>query len=232
MRFTFTGQDKELTCLQDKRYINRCKLIYKALIDKIISLDYLYLGTYTAGFETQNRAGEDCYAHIHIRFKSTNLVASMRRQIKRYLEEQWDQDTQGNHAMMFKHKPPERGDDIFFQYCLKQDPNPLYGGIPRTNFEILKQASRSSYAVAVQVAQSKLDKKDNADTLFLKVIEKIKRSHPDNNISCRQILVSFIQHYQDELKPINRTTIEGYTITAQLHLGLLSPEDLADTWRY
>lgn len=231
-RFTFSGQDKELSCLQDKNFIGRCKTIYKRLIEHLSKLDYFYQGKYTSGFETMNKAGEQCYAHIHLRFRSQKNTQSMRRTIKRYLSETYDEDTHGNKAMMFK-GVVERDLDKFWRYPLKQSLRAeLCGGFTLEQLQHMHQVAKDSYQTVVQVNQQKMDRKDNNDTIFQRVISKIIKKYPDNNFSQKEVASEFINTYVEEDRPINRSVIEGYVTNAMIKVGKKSVEDVLRDWGY
>jgi len=102
LRFTFSNQDKDLACLEDKQFISRCKVIHKNVIKEFLKLQYIYEDRYTSGFETHNKKGETCPAHFHLIFYSTKNTETMRRKVKRYLNDVYDQEVVGNKALMFK----------------------------------------------------------------------------------------------------------------------------------
>lgn len=230
LRFTFSNQDKELTQLQDKNFINRCKAIHKRLVEKLKEMDYYHRNKFTSGFEVMNKAGEQCKAHIHLRFYSTKNTQSMRRTIKRYLGDTYDEDTTGNQAMMFKGILVKNKEE-FWRYPLKQNLNPLVcGGFTKQELEIMHEVAKESYMKVVQVNQTKLDNKDKTDTLFQRVFIKLKKNTDIK--SSRDIAKVFIQTYIEEDRPVNQQTINGYVINAMIKLDLMNVEELLNTWGY
>lgn len=231
LRFTFSNQDKDLTQLQDKNFINRCKVIHKRLVDKLKEMDYYHRNKYTSGFEVMNKAGEQCKAHIHLRFYSTKQTQSMRRTIKRYLGDTYDEDTTGNQAMMFKGILVKNKDE-FWRYPLKQNLNAnVCGGFTKQELEVMHEIAKESYMKVVQVNQTKLDNKDKTDTLFQRVFIKLKKS-PDTTKNARDIAKVFIQHYIEEDRPVNQQTINGYVINAMVKLDLMNIDELLNKWGY
>lgn len=228
-RFTFSNQDKELTCLNDKAFTRRCHLMHRALINHMYKNGYFYMGKYTSGFEILNKLGEHCKAHIHIHFKSNNIKESMNRTIKRYLVDEWEQQYLGNSTYSFKPKHV-RCDDEFYQYPLKQtlDYN-VCAGFTRDQLDFMHEVAKTSYAKVCQVAQAKEDKRDKDDSLFLRVLAICKKK---NDYSKRAICLTFIQYYREEKKPINRTVIDGYVLLAMLEMNLITEDDLLDKWGY
>ena len=227
-RFTFSGQDKDLKCLEDNQFLSRCKLIHRSFISKLHETGYVYLGKLTTGFEVRNKAGENCKAHFHVSFRSKYIKQSMNRTFKRYLEGSWDQEYLGNHCYSFKEQHI-RCEDEFWRYPLKQSLNKqLCRGFTEEKLEHLHEVAKESYAKVCQVHQSKLDKKDNPDTLFLKVIYKIKKL-PELPKNAREIAKHFVLHYKDNNLPINGVTIKGYVTLAMLQLDILSVDDYIST---
>lgn len=228
LRFTFSEQDKELDCLNDKSFINRCKAIHRNLIQELRKLDYMYEDKYTSGFETQNRKGETCPAHFHLIFYSIKNSESMRRKIKRYLADTYDQEVVGNKAMMFK---PQivRSKTELWRYPLKQSLNlALCNGFTEDELCIMHECAKESYLKTVQINQAKADKSDTSDTLFSRVMNKIQKSEDDTKKSSAQIAKHFIELYIEEDRPINLTVIRGYVMNASVKLGLITIDDIVN----
>ena len=227
-RFTFSDQDKELKCLEDSSFINRCKLIHRSFVSKLMETGYVYLGKLTSGFEVRNKAGENCKAHMHISFKSKYVKQSMNRTFKRYLEGTWEQEYLGNACYSFKEQHI-RCEDEFWRYPLKQSFNKnLCRGFNDDKLEVFHQVAKESYAKVCQVHQSKLDKKDTPDTLFLKVIHNIKKL-PILPKNAREIARHFVIYYKEHNLPINNVTIKGYVTLAMLHLDIMTVDEYIDT---
>ncbi len=228
-RFTFSDQDKDLECLNNQTFIARCKIIHRSLINKLSQNQYFYFDKFTSGFEVRNKAGENCKAHIHIAFRSTHIKQSMNRTIKRFLTEEWDQDYIGNQCYSFKEQHV-RNEEEFWRYPLKQGLNRhLCRGFSEDKLKQLHEVAKESYAKVCQVHQAKMDKKDKDDTLFLRVLSKIKKT---NDTSKRAIAKHFYLHYIEEDKPVNRQVIEGYVLNALVKLNLITIDELLDKHGY
>lgn len=232
LRFTFSDQDKELKCLEDKQFIARCKTIFQGLIQKLADNGYYHKSQFIGGFETKNRAGETCKAHVHLRFYSTRISSTIRRTIKRFLKETYDQSTHGNTALMFKPKVV-RDRMEFLRYPLKQGLNLRYcGGYKKEELEAMYQTAADSYLKTVQVNQAKLDKMDKSDTLFLRVLEVLKKDieKNGNKKTPRDIYKEYLNVYVEENRPVNEATIKGYAINAMIQLKMMSIDQLLDKW--
>lgn len=230
LRFTFSNQDKELTCLNSKSFISRCKLIHTTLVQKLIP--YMHRQQYTSGFEVRNKAGDNCKAHIHVCFKSTDIKNTIDKAIKRHLVDVYDEDVVGNKCKMFKEWTQLRDENEYWRYPIKQTYDPLKcGGFSKSFLETQHEIAKTSYAKTVQVNQSKMDKRDNSDTLFLRVMNKMTKA-PIQPTNPRQIASYFVQFYIDEDRPLNKTVIQGYVTLAAVKLQLKTQDALLDEWGY
>jgi len=229
MRFTFSNQDNDLKCLQDKSFISRCKSIHRAIINYMLDGGYIFECKYTSGFETLNKAGENVRAHIHVRFQTTTVTSNLRRRIKEFIERTFDESTKGNPAFMFKTLCVRSYSD-FYQYPLKScGTNHICNGFSDTELEILQTSAIAYFNKTVQVRQNKMDKADASNTRFEKALENCKKLNADTIRKCQLIL---IQLYKEENGSINQTTIIGYANNIALQLGIITPEELLDKWGY
>lgn len=229
-RFTFSDQDKELKCLEDKNFISSCKRLHKRTLMKFLNSQYIHQNKYTSGFEIRNKNGENCKAHFHLCFFSKRVKQTMVRTIKRFLQDE-DQDTTGVQCYYFKEYTPLDNLDKFWRYPLKQNLNlNCCGGHPQDYLEQQHAIAKESYAIRVQVNQAKLDKKDNLDTLFQRVFSKIKKTDLPKN--AKNIAKIFIETYIEEDRPINRQTIQGYVLNTEVKLGLTTPDQILTEWGY
>lgn len=229
LRFTFSDQDKELNCLQDKQFIARCKAIHRNLIQELRKLDYMYQDRYTSGFETKNKKGETTRAHFHLVYYSVKNSDSMRRKIKRYLADTYDQEVNGNKALMFK---PQivRSKTELWRYPIKQHFDPsLCNGFASDELKIMHECAKESYLKTVQINQAKADKADDSDTLFQRVLAKIQKSGDDTPKSSAQIARHFVALYVEEDRPINTQVIKGYVMNASIKLGLTTIDDIVNS---
>ena len=118
--------------------------------------------------------------------------------------------------------------DKYWRYPIKQEYNPkLCFGHDPEYLEIQHQVARESWNIACEINQSKSDKKDTPDTLFQRALELLKKKDSKN---IQEITKTIIQLYVDEERPLNKSTIQGYAITAAVKLGTLSVDQLADQW--
>lgn len=226
-RFTFSDQDKELKCLDNKQFIGRCKSIHRVLINKMSDNGYFYLDKFTSGFETMNKLGESCKAHIHIRFQSTKVKESMNKTIKSLLKDDYSQDYLGNKCYSFK-PTHVRDEEEFWRYPLKQslDTN-VCRGFSTAKLTHMHEVAKDSWFKTCQVNLAKRDKRDKDDTLFLRCLADCKKNNDNTE---RAITKTMLRRYREEMRPINRQVIQGYAKNAMLDLNVISEDELLDTW--
>lgn len=223
MRFTFSGQDKELTQLLDKTFIGRCKLIHKSLIDYMLKNQYIYKSKFTSGFETQSTSGENCKAHLHLRFYTSCVVASIRRTIKEYLKRTFEEETHGNASFMFKPAIP-RDDDDFFGYCLKWSRG-IVGGISSTEHDRLCSVGKSILERQIQKHQEKMDKMDKTDTLN----ERIKAHLRKHNIKTKnEICLAILEFNKLEDRNFTYDNIIGKCNLLMCQLDIITNQEFLD----
>lgn len=226
-RLTFSGQSKDLKELEDKTFINMCTQRAQFFVKRCIESSYFT--KCTGAIEMLDKRGENCSLHFHLRFYSNKVTQSLRKTFKRWLEEDYDQDTRGNKNFMFK-ATVVRDKNHFFEYLLKQNlNNKLCYGFAQQQLEEMHRVAKASYYKVVQVNQQKMDNRDNSDTLFQRVMLKLKKT---TNLKTRDIARIFIETYVEEERPINHTTIQGYVTNASLKLGIMSIDELMDKWGY
>jgi len=216
-RFTFTEQTKEHDYEKD---LPRFKSIARNVASKF--LEHYTINKMTGGMETLNKKGERTYAHMHLHFDAIENKESMARLIKRYLQETFEQHTTGVKAFSFKPDVVRNMDD-FYRYPLKQNlDKQLCYGYTEQELSNMHEIAKSSFEKVVQVNQAKLDKSDNSDTLFERLIIYLDSK---NDIKKTPLLIHATKFYVEENKPINKRTIEGYVDTYMLKKQYISYEE-------
>lgn len=220
MRLTFSLQDKNLTCLEDKAFRNNCFRISKCIIEDLKTL--CYFNKYTGGIEEMNKCGDTCKMHLHLRYETlcSTKVEDQRKTVKTKLERDYNQDTKGNSNFMMKRIAIDYYDD-YFQYPLKQKLNKsLCGGFSEDQLIKWHEAAKSCFIKTMEVNQAKKVKREDNDTLFERVFQKCK--------DCKnewEIANEFLDYYMENNKPINTQIIKGYVLTASLKNGILKKKD-------
>lgn len=221
-RFTFSNQDKELKCLADKEFISRCKHIQQQIVNKIVEMEYAHKQQITSGFEVMTKEGESCKAHSHYRFYTTKVVANIRRIIKDWIANTYDEDTRGNAAFMFKGKVARSRQD-WFSYALKQGLRiRCQHGFSTQEINILAGIGKGIQLKSIQVAQNKMDKRDSRDSLFERAYNLIEKKGLTDLL---QIQIFLTEFYVEEGRGLNFQTIQGYSHTARIKLKVITAEE-------
>jgi hypothetical protein len=220
-RFTFSEQDKTHEYADQ---IPRWKVITKNLIDKLLNL--YKITALTGGVETLNKDGERTWCHCHIHFDAIENKETILRAIKRYLVDTYDQTAVGVKCISLKPEAMLRSYDEFYRYPLKQSLNKkLCYGFDDTRLDHMHEVAKDCYLKVQQVRQAKLDKSDNSDTLFERLILYLdKTSLEKNDTSKLSLLISATRFYVEENKPLQRNTIQGYVDNYMLKKQLITYE--------
>ena len=221
MRFTFSGQDKELECLKDKQFIARAKSIHKQILNYMLDHEYIYRNRYTSGFETRSTTGDTCKAHIHIRFYTTCVVQHIRRTVKDFITKTYDEDTTGNKNFMFKAKTP-RDINEYMGYPTKWGLNEkLCGGYSSEKLQLLHNVGKAILQRSIQQNQNKMDKRDETDSLF----ERLKNICVKNKDTTKSsVELAIVKLYVEEQRNLNRQAVSDKANTLLLSMGILTPQ--------
>lgn len=225
-RYTFGGQTNTTIHDPSRCITSTMKAIYGGLIEIIKP----FATQLTSGFERFNSLGAPTYFHIHIHFTSKNLKDTIRKKIDRYLDKE-GQPHSGIKTICLK---PEAfyTEQKFFQYPFKQYTSDFTNrtrtavyskGYSLDQLNVYRAASHSSWLISLEVNSNK-DNKDNQDTLFLRATQKVKELPVQKSL--RLIQKTLIQLYREENRPINLTTIQGYSYTLGLQFNVIDEDYL------
>lgn len=224
-RFTFSDQTNEHDYIEDKSRTSKWLFIAKKIKSEIFEK---YSGDkVTGGIEYLNKLGEYTNAHFHCHFYSVSTRDTIAKQLRRILEQIFDQDTKGI-KRFYLTADVAREDAKFWRYPLKQGLNEsLCSGFSKEKLEQMHTVAAESWQTVVQISQAKADKRDNSDTLFERALCEIKKK---NLKTKKEITTEFISFYVVEKRPVNRQTITGYVLLYMLLENLISPDALASEW--
>lgn len=220
-RFTWTEQDEKFQYEDEKP---RWRSITKRLVEELLRL--YTITQLTCGMEYMSKRGEQCRAHIHIRFDTKATGPAIIRKIKRFLQK-YGQQTCGNKAFRFK-PAVVRNFDEFYRYPLKQNLDyKLCYGLTKDRLLHLHEVGKDSYSKTVEINQAKMDKMDSSDTMFQRLCIVLDKTLVTQKIP---LIIEALKFYVKERKPINRQTISGYIDTYMLMKGYISYEDYANKY--
>lgn len=196
------------------------------------------LSGYTAGFERLNKYGEPIAPHIHFNFQAEymdllNPKRSVRSWFQKYAEQhEFKLVGVASWTVQVFEEPQDPG--RWYRYPLKENPIPelcnyVCANDPSNNpcsiSCILAKDERlrsiEANIIAREKARNKIQLKDK---LFKFLDDSVDPSTPDKNIR-KVVWTTIVLWYQNEGKPINLSTCDGYTNLYLLHIGHLTRED-------
>lgn len=227
-RFTFEGQDENHDYEKDDKDF---QFTTNWFIDQF---QEYYLGKMTSGIEFLNSKGQPTWAHLHIHFSSKTKKDTIWKQIKRKWADDGFGNIVGNKQYSFKVETYVN-EEKFFRYPLKQGlqkswkaPNgrttARQFGFTDQELELMYEKAHDCYLISQEVSNAKQDRKDEADSLYDRLLEAYKKNPKNDEV---EILAMIFQFYQDEKRSININTCKGYVNNIMLDAKLITPLDLA-----
>lgn len=216
----FDLSDTENPTTESRRF---CKRIIKEIISKND------LACYSCGYELLNKYGETTKAHYHFVFEddSGKTKDAIRKQIIRF-SEKLGHKLRGN--AMYSLGQDEEPDDInrWLRYSHKQsqegDKPFTWGNKFPSDFNYAEQqklAIEEFKRTSSQLVKNR-DKIAEKETFYDKIVKYLEEKGLKD---LKSIHIAIQQFYIQEKKPINYSTVDGYTITYMLSNQLMSPEE-------
>ena len=209
------------------RNAERCRRAIKALIRNY------QLREYSTGTEQLNKYGEPCDPHIHFNFIADIDRVNPKRCIQDWLRRyfiQLDVELKGNKQWSLQMVEEPKDFDRWFRYPLKEGPDYRltkkegWSEEDRSSFDELCHLARIERKDAVAANVLRREKLRNKDQFKQKMYDFIKEQDLQN--PCKEAIWCWIfEYYRKIEKPINFTTIEGYTNLWLADHGYLAARD-------
>ena len=181
---------------------------------------------------------------MHTHFKTRVLKNTILKAIKRLLID-YNYPSKGVQVISLK---PEVfvNEAKFFNYPLKQyssDLNiehpvvKLSQGFTISQLNAMRSTAYDTYCVSVQIMSKKTGQNTELDSVFSRAVSRCLNTPMDNKSSqmetkkvstLREVQRILIQLYKEEEKPINTTTIKGYSLTIALKLDIINEDYILD----
>lgn len=215
----------------------RCLRAVKALIR------HYELVTYSTGIEELNGYGEPCDQHLHFNFTADIDRVNPKRCIQDWLRRYFsklDIELKGNKQWSLQMVDEPKDFDRWFRYPLKE--GPIYMQISKnmppfqftkkegwtkedkSSFDELCHLARIEKNDAVAANILRREKLRNKDQFKIKLYDFIKEKDLQNPRK-EAIWCLIFEYYRKIEKPINFTTVEGYTNLWLADHGYLAAED-------
>lgn len=180
-------------------------------------------------YEVFNKLGEPCHPHFHFFFEEVGgaTKGAIAKMIVRY-SEQLGHKLSGN--KMYALCVDEEPDDVnrWLRYPLKQlksdkKPNKKFSKFPE-NFDVSLQIKMANdeYERTSKKLRELRDSKLKKLTFYDKIVKHLEKKELKD---LKEIHIEIQKFYISEKKPVNYSTIDGYTITYMLSKDLMSPEE-------
>lgn len=205
------------------------KMRHRLLLNKFIREKKEELGDYTLGFERQNKYGEPCRPHFHFHFYWSNpQCCDPKRTITRWFQTRAaasEIPLRGPRKWCVQLVDDPQDENRFYRYPFK------FGLISRCSTSFPNEWLDLQIPIAVDENRRRIeanclhrdkvmDKQTFRDKLFIWLDKPPDGENPKTHAS---IWIAILLYYQQEGKPINFQTIDGYTTLYQLHIGTLTP---------
>jgi len=227
LRITPPDQEEPVDGVYERENINTSMLFLTAVIG--ILTPYVD-GFLTSGMELLNSKGNETWLHYHIHFRSKSKKDTISKQLRRVLKEQ-GVDLVGIKSFSFKQETYVV-EEKFYRYPLKQGcvvryrDTALHIGFSDEKLKSMSAMANDCWKIGCEVNNSKADKKEDADSLYQRILAKFIKAaliNPEDWKIC-EFLITF---YQNEKRAINLTTIKGYVNNLKLDTGQITAEQMA-----
>lgn len=180
--------------------------------------------------EKKNKYGEATHFHYHFNFESEVEKESLRKWITRQAIKN-DYRLRGRACYCFQQMPNVTDYHRWFRYCLKENYSTTYtrfaeeegAAVPMSLSDLILLA-RDERARSIAHNLETRERLQNKATYFDKIVKKLGSLEPKLTTE-KQIYIYITTYYCEDRKPVNPTTIKGYTYNYMLSQKLLSYEE-------
>lgn len=188
-------------------------------------------GYFTAGIEHFKSGMIDCKPHLHVHFVSRDKKDTIIKSLKRHLGKDYFTGNR-NYGCGIEVIVNE---DKFWRYPLKQQKGDTQRWAWSGSFtkEQIISFTDQAYVIWItgsEVQNKKNEKKENNDQLSDRLYEYLDTNVTANR-SDRTLKIAIQKFYiVEEQKPFNKTTAYGYLLNYKIMRGLMTHDELANTW--
>jgi len=195
----------------------------------------------TIGLERLDKCGEKTNKHIHMHMLIDDNVGSIRKRLQRYFESR-DEKRKGNCLYSLTQEDDVKDESRFFRYVFKQcmavdNPreNKLLANYQQypPDFDVVLQ-KKLAFDEWMRDIDFNLKKKadmlkPNTKDLLFGYLDNIHNTVGRLKTKV-EILTFILMYYNQEEKSANQATIMGYLNTAIMRYGLMTAEQMAESW--
>lgn len=227
LRVTPPDQVEPVDGVYERENINASRLFLMTLLG--IITPYVD-GFLTSGIELLNGKGEETHLHYHLHFRSKTKKEAIRKQLKRKLQDVGV--TLLGNKMFSLVVDTYVVEEKFFRYPLKQGllisyrEQRLHIGFDDDTLKAMSERANDSWKISCEVANSRADRREDADSLYLRMLAKYKITGLTNQEDY-EICEFLILFYQSENRAVNLTTIKSYVNNIKLDIGQITASQMA-----
>lgn len=166
---------------------------------------------YITADEKKNKYGEDTKRHFHFNFTSDKKKDTIQKGIRSFYSER-GYVCKGNRCYSLQQCDEPEDYDRWFRYCMKEKYIKKLTRSSEIDFEKCEMLAKDERQQSIKHNVANRAKLLDKSTLYDKLIMDLTKLDPRPN-DFKSIWSFIVQWYVEQKKPVNLTTIKGYTIT-------------------
>jgi len=160
--------------------------------------------------EKKNKFGEETKRHFHFNFTSDKKKDTIQKGIRSFYSER-GYVCKGNRCYSLQQCDEPEDYDRWFRYCMKEKYLKKLTRSSEVDFKTLEILAKDERQQSIKHNIASRAKLLDKSTLYDKLIMDLTKSDPKPN-DYKSIWSFIVQWYVEQKKPVNMTTIKGYTI--------------------
>jgi len=204
----------------------RIKYLFADIVREKLTPD----SNYVLGCEQKNKYGEQTHYHYHFNFESDIEKETLRKWLTRTAEKK-EYKLKGKEAYCFQQHNNVDDYHRWFRYCLKEKYNKKYTryqpdeGEP--SLEQLIVLAKDERKRSVKSNCERREKMNSKLSYFDKIVEQLEKEDPKSK---KEIFIFITKYYVEDGKPVNPSTVKGYTYNYMLMKNLISYEQFYELY--
>lgn len=180
---------------------------------------------YAGGVEEINKYGEKTKKHIHFNFESEDKKETMRTWLTRKAES-FGFKLKGKEMYCLQQFPQPEDYERWIRYPIKECETPLVTNIPAQDLTRLQLCAKDERARCIKLNIEKREYANQKSSYFDKICEHLEKTKFNTH---RSIYIEICKKYVEDKKPLNHSTINGYTNIYMLQKSLITYDAFYDT---
>lgn len=183
---------------------------------------------YITADESINKFGESAKRHFHFNFTSDKKKDTIQKGIRTFYSER-GYVCKGNRCYSLQQLEEPEDYDRWFRYCMKEKYIKKLTRSSEVDFEKLELLAKDERKQAIKHNLANRAKLLDKNTLYDKIVMDLVKQDP-RPADFKSIWSFIVAYYVKEKKPVNLTTIKGYTITYCISEKLITSDMLYEKY--